>query len=146
MKQVKYNDPTKPHVTTMEQHYCLVCCKAFDTGAILFDTHLRQRFARNTVTGWGLCEEHKKLYYEGYIALVEAADLAAVGDPAPEETPRTGRIMHIKEHTFKHIFTGIEPRAANGKMIPMCFLEKEAFEKVKEAFEKVMGMIPKEES
>jgi len=136
MKRVKYNDPTKSHVT-MEQHYCLVCCKAFDTGSILLDTHLRQRFDRNTITGWGLCEEHKKRYHEGYIALVEAAGEHS-GHTLPEKTPRTGRIIHIKKHAAEHILTGIELEP-QGKLLPMMFIDTEAFEKV-------MGMIPKEES
>ncbi|WP_430522156.1 hypothetical protein [Pseudomonas aeruginosa] len=44
----------KSHVS-LEQHVCLVCGTAFDTGAILLDKRLRASMERHTATGWGLC-------------------------------------------------------------------------------------------
>ncbi len=46
----------KLHVS-LEQHVCLVCGTAFDTGAILLDKRLRASMERRTATGWGLCPE-----------------------------------------------------------------------------------------
>src|SRR3546814_1103109 len=46
----------KSHVS-LEQHVCLVCGTAFDTGAILLDKRLRASMERHTKTGWGLREE-----------------------------------------------------------------------------------------
>ena len=60
----------KSHVS-MEQHVCLVCGVAFDTGAILLDKRLRASMERHTTTGWGLCAEHQKLADDDFVALVE---------------------------------------------------------------------------
>ena len=60
----------KSHVS-LEQHVCLVCGTAFDTGAILLDKRLRASMERHTATGWGLCPEHQKLADDGFVALVE---------------------------------------------------------------------------
>ena len=46
---------------SLEQHICPVCLKTFDTGNLLFDEQLRNIFERYTVTGYELCEEHKKV-------------------------------------------------------------------------------------
>src|SRR3546814_5168048 len=54
--EIVMND--KSHVS-LEQHVCLVCGVAFDTGAILLDKRLRASLERHTATGWGLrSEEH----------------------------------------------------------------------------------------
>ncbi len=42
----------KSHVS-LEQHVCLVCGTAFDTGAVLLDKRLRASMERHTATGWG---------------------------------------------------------------------------------------------
>ena len=60
----------KSHVS-LEQHVCLVCGTAFDTGAVLLDKRLRASMERHTATGWGLCPEHRKLADDGFVALVE---------------------------------------------------------------------------
>ena len=46
---------------TIEQHVCPVCGKAHDTGTILLDRRLRERFDMYTPTGYGLCPEHKAM-------------------------------------------------------------------------------------
>ena len=58
----------KSHVS-LEQHVCLVCGKAFDTGTILLDKRLRASMEHHTKTGWGLCPEHQKLADDGFVAL-----------------------------------------------------------------------------
>ena len=50
----------KSHVS-IEQHICLVCGAAFETGSILLDRRLRASMEHHTKTGWGLCPEHQKL-------------------------------------------------------------------------------------
>ena len=96
----------KSHVS-MEQHVCLVCGVAFDTGAILLDKRLRASMERHTVTGWGLCAEHQKLADDGFVALVEC-DPQRSGSPGgrlkPEQAYRTGRLAHIKRHVFTQVF------------------------------------------
>lgn len=41
---------------SMEQHQCPVCLSVFDTGNLLFDTRLKDRFAPHTLTGRSLCK------------------------------------------------------------------------------------------
>lgn len=96
----------KSHVS-MEQHVCLVCGVAFDTGAILLDKRLRASMERHTATGWGLCAEHQKLADDGFVALVEC-DPQRSGSPngsvKPEQAYRTGRLAHLKRHVFAKVF------------------------------------------
>ena len=80
----------KSHVS-LEQHVCLVCGTAFDTGAILLDKRLRASMERHTATGWGLCPEHQKLADDGFVALVEC-------DPQRSGSQAGGR-MKPSRHT-----------------------------------------------
>jgi hypothetical protein len=118
----------KSHVST-EQHKCLVCARDFDTGSILLDRRLRERFERSTLTGWGLCPEHEKLYQEGYIALVGADDAKSTHQPNgtvnPEDAWRTGLIMHMKFEAFDRIVS--IPRGKNSFM----FCDPAVIEKIK---------------
>ena len=96
----------KSHVS-MEQHVCLVCGVAFDTGNLLLDKRLRASMERHTATGWGLCAEHQKLADDGFVALVEC-DPQRSGSPGarlkPEQAYRTGLLAHIKRHVFTQVF------------------------------------------
>ncbi|SAI73120.1 Uncharacterised protein [Bordetella ansorpii] len=99
----------KSHVS-MEQHVCLVCGQAFETGSLLLDKRLRASLKPHTVTGWGLCAEHQKLFDDGFVALVEC-DPARSGNPSagraiqPEQAYRTGRIAHLKRQAFTQVFS-----------------------------------------
>ncbi|MGV7186984.1 ATPase [Xanthomonas axonopodis] len=97
----------KSHVS-LEQHVCLVCGSAFETGAILLDRRLRASLERHTATGWGLCPEHQQLFDAGFVALVEC-DPQRSGSPAtdrvkPEQAYRTGRLAHLKREVFAEVF------------------------------------------
>ncbi len=98
----------KSHVS-LEQHVCLICGVAFDTGSILLDKRLRASMERHTATGWGLCPEHQKLSDDGFVALVEC-DPQRSGSPAgggrlkPEQAYRTGRLAHLKRDVFAEVF------------------------------------------
>ena len=98
----------KSHVS-LEQHVCLVCGAAFDTGAILLDKRLRASMERHTATGWGLCPEHQKLSDDGFVALVECdpqRSRAAAGAARmkPDQAHRTGRLAHLKREVFADVF------------------------------------------
>jgi len=94
---------------SVEQHVCLVCGAAFDTGNLLLDRRLHARFERHTATGWSLCAEHRKLFDDGYVALVEC-DPQRSGLPTdgerlkPEQAYRTGRIAHVRREAFARLF------------------------------------------
>ena len=98
----------KSHVS-LEQHVCLVCGTAFDTGAILLDKRLRASMERHTATGWGLCPKHQKLADDGFVALVECdpqRSRAAAGAARmkPDQAHRTGRLAHLKREVFADVF------------------------------------------
>ena len=117
----------KSHVT-VEQQKCLVCAKDFDTGSILLDMRLRERFEHTTLTGWGLCPEHQKLYEDGYIALVGADETKSSKTPGGNVTPegayRTGEIAHLKFEAFDRI-VNVSGRGSDGKRYPMMFCDPE---------------------
>jgi hypothetical protein len=105
----------KSHVS-LEQHACLVCGTAYDTGSILLDKRLRASLERHTTTGWGLCAEHQQLFSDGFVALVEC-DPQRSGKPSdadrlkPGQAYRTGRLAHLKRGVFATVFN--VPVAAN---------------------------------
>lgn len=98
----------KPYVS-LEQHVCVVCGTTFDTGAILLDRRLRASMQRHTATGWGLCTEHRKLFDDGYVALVEcdpqrSGALANGERMTPEQACRTGPVANMRREVFARVF------------------------------------------
>lgn len=93
---------------SLEQHACLVCGVAYDTGNLLLDRRLRESMKRYTVTGWGLCAEHARMFSEGYIALVECdptrSNPSGADRVKPEHAHRTGRLAHVRRHVFTQVF------------------------------------------
>jgi hypothetical protein len=118
----------------LERNVCTVCGKEFDTGNLLLDRRLRNRFDMHTLTGWGLCPDHQKLYDDGYIALV-GVDPSKSGPHnetmKPEDAYRTGEVAHVRFHVFEGMFsTKIEER--DGHKLPMVFVEQAVIDKLKE--------------
>lgn len=89
---------------TLEQHACPVCLKTFDTGNLLLDDKLRDVFEKYTVTGYGLCEEHKKVVEDGYVILVEVRERPQKG----QDPYRTGNTAYLKRHVAKDIFPDMD--------------------------------------
>ena len=108
---------SKSHVS-MEHHLCVVCGKEYPTDAILMDTRfvsdgrggkkLRESLERATITGWGMCPEHKKLRKDGYVALVAADEAAstktAEGNIDPAGACRLGDVVHVRSRVWEHLF------------------------------------------
>lgn len=115
---------SKSHVS-MEQKMCPVCGKIFDSGAILLDMQLKESMEHCTVTGYDLCEEHKKLWNDGYIALVVCKNKDTGRSLKMEEADRTGELIHIRKSAFKQIITGIETTS------PMIFISEDAAQEIK---------------
>jgi hypothetical protein len=119
----------KSHVS-LERRVCLVCGTAFDTGNILLDKCLRASLERHRSTGWGLCDEHRRLFDEGFVALVEC-DPERSGKPTgtdrlkPEAAYRTGRLVHMKREVFTGVFN--VPLAADQ---PCVFVEPGVIEQL----------------
>ena len=89
---------------TLEQHACPVCLKTFDTGNLLLDDELRDVFEKYTVTGYELCEEHKKVVEDGYVILVEVRKRPQKG----QDPYRTGNTAYLKRHVAKDIFPDMD--------------------------------------
>jgi hypothetical protein len=131
----------KSHVT-LEQKACVVCCQAYDTGALLTDTRLehvpghwgerqlRKTFDHKTVTGWGLCPTCDKIVKDGYVALIEVKNSAHHNtEMKPNEADRTGRVVYLRRRAWSEILTVPCPPEDH----PFCFISAgivEMFEKM----------------
>jgi hypothetical protein len=116
---------------TLEQHRCIICGEDFDTGALLLDRRLREKFDTKTVTGMGMCPEHQKLYDDGYVALIEADNTPAGSTMRPEDANRTGMIAHVRASAWENIFDTPVPMK-EGKLFSMVFVEKGMIAKLQE--------------
>lgn len=120
---------------SVEQKVCQVCGTVYDTGSILLDTRIRNgklvdSMDRNTVTGYGLCEEHQKLFDEGYIALVECSNTNTRNTLTQANAIRTGNIVHLRREVAQRIFNTDQPAD-----LPMVFIEIGVIEKLKAMME-----------
>ncbi len=92
---------------TLEQKVCAVCAVTYDSGALLIDKRLRDKFNKYTTTGFGMCDEHQKLKDDGYIALVACdeskSDKMPNGNLSPEGAYRTGGIAHLRKSVWPDI-------------------------------------------
>lgn len=121
---------------TMEQHVCPVCTQAHDTGNLLLDTRLQERFDMHTPTGWELCPDCARLRDDGYVALIvcdprksvmhrgDTKDGAAIAKL--EDAYRTGDYVHIRLAAFQSIFNTSPPSGL------VAFIDEEIFEFLKE--------------
>jgi len=128
-------DTSDKSYVTLERKMCLVCGKEFESGTLLLDKRLKERFDRYTTTGYKMCPEHEKLRIDGYIALVvvdASKSHACESIMKTENAHRTGEIMHIRKTVADKIFN---PAITT----PLAFIDQEAAEKIK-------AMMPKEGS
>jgi hypothetical protein len=115
----------------MEQHVCPVCgVKHSHDCGILMHKRLRSIPEEQTVTGWGMCEEHDSLRKKGYIALVglngdPTGDDGKVSDINDAADYRTGETMHVAEDAFKGMFNCNPPE--NG----FSFIEQGVIDQIK---------------
>lgn len=96
---------------TVEQHQCPACGKIFDTGALLLDTHLMNRFDKNTITGNSLCSDCNEKIVDGFTILVVVKDGETGSNPY-----RTGELLFHKAadstNKLPHSIMYIEESAA----------------------------------
>ena len=113
---------------TMEQQMCLICGCTFDTGAILLDRRMRDKFEQHTTTGTGLCPEHQKLHDDGYIALVGVDPVKSLASNSgvlkAENAYRTGKIAWLRRDKAKDILNMPPEDLA----IPFAFIEHAALD------------------
>lgn len=105
MSKTKIKDYSEKSHVSMEQKLCVACGKEYDSGSLLLDRRLKNSMHRHTTTGYGLCKECDK---EGYAILVEIDESKSQVNPDGTYSAagawRTGRIMHVRETAFEHIF------------------------------------------
>lgn len=126
---------TKSFVT-LEQHRCIICGADYDTGSLLLDKRLSNKFEHHTLTGMGMCPADKQKFDEGYLALVEsdpARTKVTNGVIKPGDEYRTGVIVHIRRTVAREIFNVAIP-----DNLPMMFIDPEVTATLQ-------AMMPKEE-
>ena len=116
----------------MEQHMCPVCgvIHKHNTG-ILLHKNLKNIPEEDTITGWGMCEEHARMRDDGYVALiaVHSRDIDAnknITNLNYISDIRTGEIAHLKKDVFNNVFD-VEP-PEHGIVI----IDEEVIQKLKE--------------
>lgn len=113
---------------TMEQKLCPICGKTHDSGALLLDKRMRNKFEMHTVTGYDLCKECDAKNKEGYIALVvidPEKSKPKDGKLNTENAYRTGGVIHMKRDAAARMFKDIPIE------LPMIFIDIELGEKLR---------------
>lgn len=111
---------------SIEQKVCPVCGKRHDSGALLVDKRLRDRFHKTTTTGWDMCKEDKERFDQGYIALIEAETPPGTTSLTLETANRLGRVIHMKHEAFQRLL-GDEKAGLDvaGNKLPLVFVASE---------------------
>lgn len=122
---------TEKSYVGMEAKVCPICGVQHTYDCALFiDKRLKNSLEKETVTGFGLCEEHQKLYEDGYLALVgmdeEKSTKEANGNYKPQGAYRTGSIVHVKRHVIKAM---IDIEIAED--VPLIYVEEEVIDMFK---------------
>lgn len=110
---------------------CVICGKS-KGGSVTKDKHIREIFEMKKPGEWDMCKEHKKLFQEGFIALIEAVEPAHTlldAIPVQVEARRTGKIVHVRYELAEQLF-----RTAIDRTLPMVFCA----EGVTQRFESMM--------
>lgn len=116
----------------MGQRVCIVCGSTYDSGEILVHKRFREIKEDQRVTGFGLCEEHKKMYDQGYVALIEVDPSKSTIENErvqPSSAYRTGNVCHMKRDACFRVF-------GKGVDTPVMFVEVgviDALRKLQEA-------------
>lgn len=111
---------------TMEQHQCPICLVTFETGSILMDQRLRNRFEHRTLTGYSPCKECAEKLDQGFIAMVETAG-SRTGEIVGIGVARTGNVAFMRREAFTAIFN--TPPPSEDKP-PMVFIEPGVIEQL----------------
>ena len=119
----------------MAEHVCGICCKRHTHNTeLLIHKKLRDIPKDERLLGWGLCEEHDRLFNEGYVALVGALAPKSGNMLNNEDAHRTGDIIHLKREVFKNTFDANIPDD-----LPMVFIEPEVVKVVTGWFNETKG-------
>ena len=122
---------------SMESQICQICGHTKETGAILFDMTLKERFNdKHIVTGGGTCAGCKSLVDGDRIALITISSKHVTKEVYNRDAARTGSIIWMKKPVFNSIFSIDEGGVVD---FDFMFIDQEVEDKIK-------GIIkPKEE-
>lgn len=122
----------KSHVS-LEMKVCIVCGHKYSAG-VLIQKNLRPTLERETITGYGMCEEHQKLSDDGYLALVgidpTKSEILPNGNVKPEGVYRTGNVAHIRRTVMHQV---IDAKLPDGQEV--VFVEDEVIHLLKARME-----------
>lgn len=122
---------------TLEKHQCMLCLTLFETGALLLDKTLRDRFEKFTVTNHGVCPKCQAKIDEGFIGFIQAG-------PDCESMQKVfntpgGYLGYgfISEETFKQIFDVQVPKQRVVLLTPevVDFLKSKPHEEIDPSFD-----------
>ena len=109
---------------------CPVCGAVHDTNELVLHKRMMKMFppsGRTKPMQYELCNEHSKLFNDGYIAAVgidtAKSTVGKTGNIGLDDAWRTGRILHIKSKLWDNIFNVDKPVDADGKLLPMLFVD-----------------------
>lgn len=94
----------KSHVT-LEAKLCVVCGCQYQTGTILLDTKLRERFDHQTLNGFGLCDQHLAAAVQGMVAIIEVDESKSDKAEGHEGAWRTGTVVLVPRDQLKSMTT-----------------------------------------
>lgn len=132
---------------TLEIKRCIVCGKDYDSGAILIDRRLHDRFEMHTCTGFGDpcndCTEHLLGGEHGRIALVgideTKSEIASASSTVQQQDVyRTGKISFLDKWAWQYIFDIPMPRG------PLAFLSDETIALVEERVGQLVEAVNKQ--
>lgn len=117
---------------------CPVCGTVHETNDLVLHKQLKKVFppsGRTKPMTYDLCDMHKKMFADGYIALVGvSADKSVVKDGVlnMEDAYRTGRLAHIRASAWESVFNVPVPSDKEGKVLPMVFIDDSVLDSLEE--------------
>lgn len=109
---------------------CTVCGKTHETNEILIHKNLKNVFpssGKAKPDHYELCEEHRKLFNDGYLALVgidpEKSEFGPEDVILPSNAHRTGHVVHMRRKAFLGVFNVPNPVDSKGNDLPFVFVE-----------------------
>ncbi len=105
---------------TMAQKQCAVCGTMYDTGELLLDKRMRNRFDNYTCIGYGLCPEHQSMADDGYIAVVAVSE---------DRKTMLGAVAHIRRSAWDKVFNSEAPSG------PVAHCDMSTIEAIKAKYE-----------
>lgn len=90
---------------TLETYICPICGKEHESGNLLLDTRLRDKFDKYTPTDYAVCDDCQEMIDDDYFALIEVTNSIDNRETLGiSDANRTGAILWIKKEVAEDIF------------------------------------------